>query len=180
MVSPGPSTLNALWAEVIVSTPTTQLMQKMAWEGQCTPLQGRCFTFTWMSLAPPYLAQLCVAHSHLLACRRKHASQAEPELEAERHEGMLFTGSGWCFFCPRPCSLPSFCKFCFVSLDSGNSIRPALFCRQSAVFHLFLHFLLPCTSFALLSEVQAVFLHAVTAHSTRGSRPHVSSCVSKI
>lgn len=80
-------------------------MQKMGQEGQCIPLQGRCFTFTWLRLASPYLAQLWVPNSHLLACRRKCASQAQPELEAERHKGTLFSESGWCFFSLIPAVL---------------------------------------------------------------------------
>lgn len=154
-------------------------MQKMGQEGQCTPLQGRCFTFTWVRLASPYLAQLWVANSHLLACRRKCASQAQPELEAERHEGTLFSDSGWCFF-PLILAVLAFASSALLlwTLETPSDLPCSAGNLQYLIcFIIFCHL---ASILLVLSEVQAVSPCAATAHSTRRSRPHVSSCVSKI
>lgn len=118
--------------------------------------QGQLFylQYCWPGLTAASSAQLWVPHSHLLACRTKHTSKAQPEPEAKKYEETLLRADVF-FFCPSPCS-PRFCKICVASLGCRNPIGPALFCRQSAVFHLFHHFLQSCIYFAMFSKVPTI------------------------
>lgn len=120
-------------------------------QGQLFHLQ-RC----WPGLAAPSSVQLRVPHSHLLAWERKHTSQAQRELQAERHEGTLFRAVADAFFALVPTVL-GFARSALLlwtletSLDLPCSLETSLDLPHSAGnLQSFIYFIIFCNLASIL------------------------------